>query len=206
MPHEEIELMDEISKMSKRLKRVEKKLRLVNERIERQTRKSRGLEKRLDTRVKREEIVMRALGMNHLTKRGDRAFLGELNDSILRLQEYLLRTSERIDNILSAIKSHREYLVKMSRRLTKAETRESMDISLQVMRNTLWILAINGASFDTSLIEEIGDLETFLQDGKMDMSEIRQKKKKIEERFRDELKRFDLRKIGAERKSLPGYV
>jgi len=191
--------------LERKLQEIEERIDNLDSKVESESNRIRNLSKRMDTRIKREEIVMAALGMDSRTKKGDKGLLGELNQSILKLEEYLLRTSERIDNILNSLRNHREFLVKMNKRVFKIGTKERIKMELDIMKNTLSILAMNGVDFDSSLPRDIEKLKEELQKEEVDIGELRKRKEKLDKKFDGELNRFDLESLYIKRKVLPGY-
>lgn len=194
------------SKQSDRLSKIERRLKDLSKQLAEERKKTRSLERKLETRIKREGIMMDALKITSRTKKGEGGIMNELNDAVLRLEEYLLRTSERIDNILSALKSHRDFLVKMNRRLNKIGTRETMMLELDIMRNTLWILGMNGVDIDVSLVKEIESLRKDAEEESAQVQDLTERKDSIDRKFDDELKRVDVEKISRKGKDIPGYI
>jgi hypothetical protein len=194
------------SKQSDRLSKIERRLKDLQKQLAEERKKTRSLERKLETRIKREGIMMDALKITSRTKKGEGGIMNELNSAVLRLEEYLLRTSERIDNILSALKSHRDFLVKMNRRLNKIGTRERMMLELDIMRNTLWILGMNGVNIDVSLVKEIESLRKDAEEDSAKATELTERKDSIDKKFDDELKRVDIEKISRKGKDIPGYI
>lgn len=206
MPSEEESLKSRINRLEKSVKKLETSLIKVSEKIARERKEARKLARKMDTRMKREEMVMDALGMSSRTKKGDKASLGKLNDSIVKLEEYLLRTSERIDNILNSLKNHREFLVRMNRKVYKVDTRERIGMELDIMKNTLAILAMGGVSFNESLLREIEKLKAASDDPSVSPADLRKSKEKLDKKFGNELERYDLDTIWKRRKDIPGYI
>ncbi|MCK4445209.1 MAG: hypothetical protein KAW09_11735, partial [Thermoplasmata archaeon] len=173
MPSKESDLYSRIKKLEKSVKKLETSLIKVSEKVSADRMEAKKMAKKLETRIKREEIVMDALGMSGRTKKGDKASLGKLNDSIVKLEEYLLRTSDRIDNILNSLKNHREFLVRMNRKVYKVDTRERIRIELDIMKNTLAILAMGGVSFNEVLLREIERLKAASDDPSISPADLR---------------------------------
>ncbi len=194
------------SKLQGRLDKVERRLKSIQRQLAEEKKRTRALERKLETRIKREGIVMDALRITSRTKKGEGGLMGELNGAVMRLEEYLLRTSERIDNILSALKSHRDFLVKMNRRLNKTGTRERMVLELDIMRNTLWILGLNGVKIDAALVREIETLRKDAEEDTAKVIELKERKESIDKRFDDELRRVDIGKISRKTADIPGYM
>lgn len=189
-----------------RLDRIERRLKNLQSQLTEEKKRSKSLERKLDTRTKREAIIMDALRITSRTKKGEGGLVEDLNESLIRLEEYMLRTSERIDNILSALKSHRDFLVKMNRRLDRMGTKERMMLELDIMRNTLWILGLNGIKVDISLVKDIDTLKKDAEEDTEQVRELARRKNSIDKKFDDELKRVDLEKISLRVEDIPGYV
>ncbi len=206
MPPKEDELSSRIKRLEKSVKKIESNLAKVSENLKREKAETRKLVRKMDTRVRREDIIMDALGMSSRTQKGDRAGLGKLNDSIVKLEEYLLRTSERIDNILNSLKNHREFLVRMNRKVYKVDTRERIRMELDIMKNTLAILAMGGVSFDETLLREIDKLKAASDDPTVSPADLKKSKERLDKKFGNELDRYDLNTIWKKRKDIPGYI
>lgn len=206
MPSKKDDLASRISKIEKSVKKVEETLSNLSKKVGEQKKETKKLTSKMETRVKRESIMMEAMGMSSRTKKGDRAILGELNDSIIKLEEYLLRTSERIENILNALKSHREFLVKMNKRVYKVGMRERIGMELDIMKNTLTIMAIGGVKLDESLFHDVRELRAASNNPKVSSTDLKKRKGDLDKKFGDELGRYDLEKIWKKKKDIPGYV
>ena len=152
---------------------------------------------------RREAVLFDALQIAESAKRGDRGVIRELQDSVVRLEDYLLKTADRIESILSALKQHRELLVTVNKRLLDVGTKDRIRLELDVMKNTLSILALNGVEFDGSLRKEIDALRGRLRSS-ADLAELERAKADLDKRFDGELKKFDLEAIWA-KKEIPGY-
>ena len=155
-------------------------------------------------------VLHASLGLSDKAKRGDRGIVGELNEAVLKVQDYLLRTSERLDNILGTLKNHRELLVKMNQRVYHAGTRERIRMELDIMKNTLSILALNHVEVDEGLLPEIEKLRTSTGKEDSDIATLRKSKESLDKRFDSELRKFDLSAIyrprGKDReRQIPGY-
>jgi chromosome segregation ATPase len=206
MPSERDDLSSRLKKLEKSFKKLESNLSKVSEKVKKENKDSKKLARKMETRIRREDIIMDALGMSTRTKKGDKAGLGKLNDSIVKLEEYLLRTSERIDNILTSLKNHREFLVRMNRKVYKVDTRERIGMELDIMKNTLTILTMGGVRFDESLLKEINKLKAASDDPSVSPADLRKSKDKLDKKFGHELDRYDLETIWKKRKDIPGYI
>jgi len=188
------------------LDRIERRLKNLQKQLTEEKKRTRSLEKRLETRTRREGVIMDALRITSRTKKGEGGLVEDLNEALIRLEEYMLRTSERIDNILSALKSHRDFLMKMNSRLNKTGTKEKILLELDIMRNTLWILGLNGVKVDASLVKDIEALKRDAEEDSAQANELRTRKDSIDKKFDDELKRVDLEKVSFRVEDIPGYL
>jgi len=167
--------------------------------------KVRRLTKAMAARERRERVLLDALGLRPRSKPGDRGRLGELQDSVVGLQEYLLRTSERIDRILTALKEHREFLLQLDKRVLQTGTRDRIRLELDIMKNTLSILALAGVEVDDALRKEIDKVRAAAAKAVENVEDLRKTKEALDRRYEEELKRFDLDAIWAKRREIPGY-
>lgn len=164
------------------------------------------IERDLAALRERQDMLFAALGLGSRTRKGDRGTLGELNDAVLKIQDYLLRTSERLDNILGTLKNHRELLEKMSRRVYHGGTRERIRMELDIMKTTVSILALNGVELDEDVTAEIDKLKETTGKEDADIAVLRRSKEKLDKHFDGEVRKFDLTAIYKTRnKLIPGY-
>ncbi len=151
-----------------------------------------------------QEKIASVLRADERESRRDRAVLRELQGSVVRLEEYLLKTAERIENILSALKEHREFMVKVNKRLLDLGTKDRIRLELDVMKNTLSILSLNGIEFDGSLVKDIDALRATIREA-TDLEQLERAKADLDKKFSGELKKFDLDAIWTRKKEIPGY-
>ena len=154
----------------------------------------------------RQDMLFAALGFGSRARKGDRGTVGELNDAVLKIQDYLLRTSERLDNILGTLKNHRELLEKMSRRVYQTGTRERIRLELDIMKTTASVLALNGVELDEGVLAEIDKLKATTAKEDTDILALRRLKEKLDKRFDGEVGKFDLTAIYKTRnRQIAGY-
>jgi len=164
------------------------------------------IEKELAALRERQDVLFAALGFGTRTRKGDRGTVGELNDAVLKIQDYLLRTSERLDNILGTLKNHRELLEKMSRRVYQTGTRERIRLELDIMKTTASVLALNGVELDEGVLAEIDKLKATTAKEDTDILALRRLKEKLDKRFDGEVGKFDLTAIYKTRnRQIAGY-
>ncbi len=191
--------------LEREVERLTKTMRALEARLVVERERARGLEKAMARRERRERVLMDALALRPRARPGDRGRLGEVQASVAGLQEYLLRTSERIDRILTALKEHREFLLQLDKRVLHQGTRDRIRLELDVMKNTLSILALAGVEVDDALLKEIEKVKTAAARSAEDVEDLRKTKEALDKRFEEELKRFDLEAIWAKRREIPGY-
>ncbi len=190
----------------KGLAALERSVRKLEGRVAKHEVQMRAVSGSLATRAQRESLMMDALGLSPQSKKGDRGSLSEITESLLHLEEYLLRNAERIDNILVTLKNHRELLAKMNTVYFKAGERGRIKMELDIMRNTISVLTLAGTDLDISLVKDIKSIQAAMASGKVDTSELRKSKQALDKKFDGELKRFDLEALYLKRKNIPGYV
>lgn len=164
----------------------------------------RALSKAVTVSRRRQDVVFEALRLGEGAKKGDRGVIRELQDSVVRLEDYLLKTADRIENILTALKQHRELLVSVNKRVLDSGTKDRIRLELDVMKNTLSILALNGVEFDEGLVKEIEGLRAKLRNSE-DLVQLEQAKADLDRKFDGELKKYDLDAIWQRKKEIPGY-
>ncbi|MCK4266258.1 MAG: hypothetical protein KAX31_03190, partial [Thermoplasmata archaeon] len=162
-------------------------------------------EKRMETRIKREEVLMKAMGVSSRTKKGERGVIEDLNRSILKTEEYLLHMGKRIDNILAAMKNHREYLIKLNRKVYKIDAKKFMEIELEIINNTLSIMAMSGFDINKSIFSDTKKLKTMLGKKDVELSKVKKRMERLESKFDDEMERFDYESIFKKKDDIPGY-
>jgi len=171
-----------------------------------QEKKLKELSVKVKEMARKEKILLRALGFPKNPKYNDPGIISDIQHSIIKMEEYLLNTSNRIDNILGALKTHKEFLMRINKKVFKADAKRKMRMELDIMKNTLSILVINGIDFDSTILKEIEKIKDSLEDEKVAFSELKKRKEKLDHKFNTELKRFDLGSIYSKRKILPGYL
>lgn len=190
--------------LEQELVRMRKELAAVGRRLAAQDARSRALMKSSEEQRRRQGVIFDALQFRDRPRKGDRGVIRDMQESIVRLEDYLLRTSERIERILSALKQHREFLVSMNKRFLNVGTKERIRLELDVMKNTVSILALNGVELDTVLVRDIEKLRQSLRET-ADISALEKAKAELNRRFDGELKKFDLDAIWTKKKEIPGY-
>ncbi len=153
---------------------------------------------------RRQTIIYGALQFGERPRKGDRGVIREMQESIVRLEDYLLRTSERIESILSALQQHREFLINVNKRLLSAGTKDRIRLELDVMKNTASILALSGVELDTALLRDIDKVRRSVRENS-DLTELEKAKADLDKRFDGELRKFDLDAIWTKKKAIPGY-
>jgi hypothetical protein len=174
--------------------------------LEYQDKKILRLSEQLKELEAKKNLMLKTLGLPKTPKKGKDGTIKELQESLIRMEEYLLSTSNRIDNILNALKTHRQFLLRINRKVFRADAKRKIKMELDIMMNTLSILAMNGVDFDHSITRDIKKLCESVDKEKIELSELKKRKEKLDDRFRVELKRFDLDSLYSKRKILPGYV
>ncbi len=190
--------------MEKEIAALRRRLHAIDRKLEDEEKRLKAVAKLSDRSSRRQAVLFEALQLGEAAKRGDRGVIRELQDSVVRLEDYLLKTADRIENILSALKQHRELLVTVNKRLLDVGTKDRIRLELDVMKNTLSILSLNGVEFDVSLVKEIETLRGKLRQSE-DLAGLERSKADLDKKFDGELKKYDLEAIWAKKKEIPGY-
>jgi small-conductance mechanosensitive channel len=185
----------------------ERRLADLQARVRAQQRRIQSLEARLTTRVKREEIILNAIGLAPGKVRpGETGHIGELQRILLKNEELLLSSNKRVESILTALKNHREVLIKLNKRVYKEGARDQMKLELAVMGNTLSLLGMGGFEFDSSIPEEIRRIRAMLEKEDAELSKVRKRKETLDKKFESELQKFDVETVYKKKKDIPGYL
>jgi hypothetical protein len=185
---------------------VERRLAELHDRVRAQQNRIQSLEGRLETRIRREEIILNAIGLEpSKVKPGERGSVGELQRILLKNEELLLSSNKRVESILTALKNHREVLIKLNKRVYKEGARDQMKLELAVMGNTLSLLGMGGFEFDGSLPEEIRKIKAMLEKEDAELAKVRKRKETLDKRFESELQKFDMNTVYSKKKDIPGY-
>ncbi|MFH0816756.1 MAG: hypothetical protein V1934_08090 [Methanobacteriota archaeon] len=183
-----------------------RKLRELQARLRAHQNRIQSLEGRLETRIKREEIILNAIGLEpSKAKPGEKGSVGELQRILLKNEELLLSSNKRVESILTALKNHREVLIKLNKRVYKEGARDQMKLELAVMGNTLSLLGMGGFEFDGSLPEEIRKIRAMLDKEDAELAKVRKRKETLDKRFESELQKFDMNTVYSKKKDIPGY-
>ena len=170
-----------------------------------QKKQLKSLEGKMETRAKREEIVMAALDISTRTKKGQRNSILDLNKSLIKTDEHLLKLGKRMENVLSAIKNHREYLIRLNKRVYKEDPVKLIDMELDVMCNTLNVMALSGFSIDKGLFNDVKKIRKLMDKKEIELSKIKKRMSTFTRKFDDEMERFDFESIYKKAEHIPGY-
>lgn len=192
-----------ISKAKK--EEAEVKLKDIVKKLDRLEEKLKDIDSQMRAKAKANDIMMASLGITEKSRKGSKTLLDDLNSSMIQLEEYLITTNKRIDNILSAIKNHREFLVKLNKKVYRVDVKEKMRTELAVMNNTLSLLAINGYNVDRGLFKEVKNLKEQLGKPDIELHKLKKKKQTLDERFNSEMEKFDFESMFSKQKDIPGY-
>lgn|GEM_PF-1255665 len=196
-------------KVLKRLDRENEKLRkevkVLKQKYRDQAKEIKSLQGKVETRIKREEVVMNALKVSSRAKKGEVGVIGELNSSILKAENYMLHMGKRIDNILAAIKNHREYLIKLNKKVHKHDARKRIEMEVEIMNNTLSIMALSGFDINKTLFNDVKKLRQMMEKKDVELSKLKKRLERLERKFEDEMERFDYDSIFQKSEDIPGY-
>jgi len=206
MPKKEKEKKDRLATLEKSLRSISREIKRLNDQMTKHEESRKAVSRSIATIVQQQSILLEALGLSSQSRKGDRGILDDFSASLLHLDEFLLRNSERIENIFVTLKNHRTMLARLNDMFFKLNEKAKIKIELGVMKNTLSILALSGNEMDVTIAKEIKALEESLETPKVDLNELRKSKNRLDKKFDSELKRFDLEALFTKRKDIPGYV
>lgn len=191
--------------MEQALGRLEERVEKLLVKGEKQEDAVRDLAGEMEFRRETERILTGALGLESDAKVGDRGTLEDMDDSILRLEDYLLALGERVQRMLTMLQDHRELLDDVQKSVLGQGRRDRMRLELDIMMNSISILAMAGIEIDPSIPAELDELRKSVLDGGVELEGLREKKKELNRRLEGEIKRYDLDKLFSRRKNIPGY-
>ena len=194
-----------IERLEKCNEKLEKELKQLKETNREQQKKIRSLEGKMETRIKREDVVMTALDLHSRSQKGQRGAVGDLNQSIIKTDEHLLKLNKRMENVLSAIKNHREYLIRLNKRVYKEDPVKLIDLELDVMANTLNVMALSGFSIDKGLFNDVKKIKKMMDKKDLELAKLKKRMSTFTRKFDDELERFDFESIYKKAEHIPGY-
>jgi chromosome segregation ATPase len=164
-----------------------------------------SLEGKMETRTKREDILMAALGLRPQAKKGEKGAIGDLTQSILKVDEHILSMGKRMENMLSALKNHREYLIRLNKKVYKVDPVKRIEMEIEIMSNTLSIMALSGFDINKSLFSEMKRVNKMLEKEDADLSKIQKRMATVKRKFDEDMERFDFESIFRKSDHIPGY-
>ncbi len=204
MPRREVRDLGSVVALEREVAALHRQLQRLERMVLEQEHRLRAVAKSSESGARHQAVVYDALRLGEGAKKGDRGVIRELEDSVERIEDYLLKTADRIETILSALKQHRELLVSVNKRVLDVGTKDRIRLELDVMKNTLSILSLNGVEFDAGLVKEIDTLRGRLRQSE-DLIQLEQAKVELDKKFDGELKKYDLEAIWARKKEIAGY-
>lgn len=198
-------ISQQMARMEKKMEHQEDLIKELKDTNRENKKKISGLEKKIETRIKREDLIMGTLGLNSRSQVGGKSEIRELSSSVIKTQEYLLNTGNRIDKILSAIKNHREFLVKLNKRVYKVNAKEIIELQVDIISNSLTLMMLTGFDFDKSLIRDVDKLKKLIDAKEFELSKVKKKMSTLDKKFEEELERFDFKSIYNKKRDIPGY-
>lgn len=198
-------LQKALERLERENARLGNEIKNLRETAREQKKQLRSLEGKLETRIKREELLMDILGVHSRTRKGQRNALSDLSKSLVKTDEHLLKLNKRMENVLSAIKNHREYLIRLNRRVYKENPVKLIDMELDVMSNTLNVMALSGFSIDKALFNDVKKIRKLMENKDMELAKLKKRMSTFTRKFDDELEKFDFESIYKKAEHIPGY-
>jgi hypothetical protein len=191
--------------LEKDFKRLEGKLERLLVKLDKEQGVQRNLVKGMARRKKGEAVFREALGLSPRAKVGDRGVLIEMDDSILRLEDYLLQLGERVQRILTMLQGHKEFLDKVSHSVMGHGLRERTKLELDIAMNTISILTVAGLRLDPAIATEMERLRRALVEKDEDLEEIRRRKAELDRRLEGEIKQYNVERLFDPDSEVAGY-
>lgn len=194
-----------LDKLAKENARLKTELASLKKSSQSQVRRIESLEKKMLTRTKREDILMAALGLRAQSKKGEKGAINDLTQSLLKSDEHILSMGKRLENMLTALKNHREYLIRLNKKVYKVDPVKRIEMQLDIMGNTLSIMALSGFDINKSLFSEMKKINKMLEKEDADLSKIQKRMATVRRKFDEDMERFDFESIFRKSDHIPGY-
>lgn len=200
------ELKERVFALERGVERVEGRLERLALQLEKQSDRMETMQQKMDLRHQREEVLMAALGIRPSASIGDRGSLEEMDDAILRLEDYLLAMGERVQRILEMFQGHREFMDHVRENVVIDGQRERMILELDIMMNSISILVMMGIEVDPAIPTQVEELKKALRDKGQDINGLNAKKSLLQQKLETEIKKYDLGQLFEKKKEIPGYL
>ncbi len=191
--------------LEKDFRRLEGKLERLLVKLDKDHREQQDLSKEMARRKRSEVVLWEALGLGPRAKVGDRGILAEMDDSVLRLEDYLLQMGERVQRILTMLQGHKEFLDKVSQSVIGHGLRERTKLELDIAMNTISILTVAGLRIDPTIPNEMERLRRALAEKDQSLEEIRRRKTELDRRLEGEIKQHDVERLFDPDPEVAGY-
>jgi hypothetical protein len=198
-------LLKELEKLKKQNAQFRKGMEDITRTSRVQLKKIASLEGKMETRTKREDILMTALGLRPQAKKGENGAIGDITQSILKVDEHILSMGKRMENMLSALKNHREYLIRLNKKVYKVDPVKRIEMEIEIMSNTLSIMALSGFDINKGLFGEMKRVNKMLEKEDADLSKIQKRMATVKRKFDEDMERFDFESIFRKSDHIPGY-
>ena len=198
-------LQKSLEKLQRENNKLKDEIKSLKDTGREQKKQLKSLEGKMETRTKREEVIMDSIGINSRTKKGQKSAITELKSSLIKTDEHLLKFNKRMENVLSAIKNHREYLIRLNKRVYKEDPVKLIDMELDVMCNTLNVMALSGFSIDKGLFNDVKKIRKLMEKKDFELSKVKKRMSTFTRKFDDEMERFDMESIYKKAEHIPGY-
>lgn len=198
-------LEERVFALERDLQRTEEKLERLLAAVEGASRDQERLAQEVEKRQRIEEVLLAALDLTARSEVGDRGVLEDMDDSILRLEDYLLAMGERVERILGMLQTHKELLDRVGESVIGKGERDRLRLELDIAMNSISILALAGVEIDPSIPSEMETLRRSLGEEEAEIGPIRERKEDLVKRLEGEIRKYDLDALFARRVDLPGY-
>jgi hypothetical protein len=199
------ELQRQLDTLKKQNEKQGKKLDEVTKKSRDQQKQIAGLNRGIDAMGKREEILLAALEIKPKSKKGDTGAIGRLNQSLLTTDEHILSMGKRIENMLTALKNHREYLIRLNKKVYKVDPIKKIEMELAIINNTLLIMGLSGFDINRALFGDMKGIQKMMAKEDADLAKVQKRMAGFRKKYEDEMQRFDVESIFKKSVHIPGY-
>ncbi len=199
------ELQIQLDRLKAQNERLKEKLDSISKTSGAQQKQIASLLGKMETRTKREDIIMTALELKPKSRKGDKGAIGRVSQSLLTTDEHVLSMGKRVENMLSALKNHREYLIRLNKKVYKVDPKEKIKLELGIMNNTLSIMALSGFDINKALFGDMRGIHKMMEKEDADLAKVQKRMAGFKRKFEEEMQRFDLDSIFKKSDHIPGY-
>jgi hypothetical protein len=112
---------------------------------------------------------------------------------------------KRIENMLTALKNHREYLIRLNKKVYKVDPIKKIEMELAIINNTLLIMGLSGFDINRALFGDMKGIQKMMAKEDADLAKVQKRMAGFRKKYEDEMQRFDVESIFKKSVHIPGY-